>query len=413
MPRNLSKLINQYLSPAVLDLIRMAIRKAQCRRQKIYLVGGIVRDLMLGKPCLDLDFSVEGEALALARSLGEEIGCRISSYPEFGTATIKLDGIQVDFASARTETYSCPGALPLVKAASLLEDLYRRDFTINAMALDLSPSHFGDLIDPFEGKRDLSKGIIRVIHEKSFIDDPTRIFRAIRYEQRLGFKIEKKTQELVLRDRDFVNTISGERIRHEIELIFSEEWPEKALHRIEELGIWKIINPELRGNDNLKAAFAALRQLDLKAPYPLPLLFSLFFFPLTVGTAEELIIRLNMPKAIAIALRDTMKVKEIKTKLEAASQDRLALYHILRDFSSHAMLAFAISCREENLKESLLYYHNKLRLIKTSLNGKDLLNLGVTPGPSVGKALQKLLEARILGKVKSKKEEVEFIKKYL
>lgn len=413
MSQNLSKQINQYSSLEVLNIIRIASQKARNQGQKLYLVGGIVRDLMLGKPSFDLDFSIEGGALNLARSIGEEVGQCVMNYPRFGTATIRFASIQVDIAAARTETYSHPGALPQVKPASLLEDLYRRDFTINAMAIDISASHFGDLIDPLKGEEDLKKGLIRVIHEKSFTDDSTRIFRAIRYEQRLGFKIEKQTIEWALRDRGFINNISGERIRHEMELVFGEEWPEKSLYRGEELGIWKFLNRELAAYDKLKCAFEKLRQLDLKTPYPLPLLFSLFFFPLSTNATEELIKRLNINKAIAIALRDVIRLKEVKPGLETASEDKLAFYQLLKDFSPHAVLALAIFSQEENLREALLHYYKKLRFVKTSLKGKDLVNLGFIPGPSIGEVLQKLLEARVMGQVKSKKEEVEFAKIFL
>ncbi len=413
MPRNLSKEINQYLSPEARDLVGKVTRAALNQGQRPYLVGGVVRDLMLGKPSLDLDFSTEGDALALAAALGEEIGQRVTKYTQFGTATLSLNGVQVDIATARTETYSRPGALPQVKPATLPEDLRRRDFTVNAMALDISPSGFGDLIDPLGGEKDLDGRLIRVMHEKSFADDPTRIFRAIRYEQRLAFSIEQRTLEWLSRDRKFIVSLSGERVRHEIELMFREERPEKSLQRGEELGIWKLLDPALKGDDNLEAAFERLRTLDTKTPYPLSLLFSLFFFPIRKNEMEDLIERLDMPKAVATVLRDIVKLKGIEARLEVASKDRLAFYQTLSGFSPHAILVLAIYCQNYSLKEALFHYYDKLRLVRTALKGKDLLDMGFTAGPSVGRALQKLLEARITGEVKSRKDETEFVKKYL
>lgn len=416
MPRNLSEEITKYLSPEIKDVLAQVVEAARLRRQRIYLVGGIVRDLMLEKPSFDLDFSVEGDAPGLAKYLGEKFGQRVKSYPQFKTASLKINNIQLDIAMSRKEAYSRPGALPEVMLAPLEEDLYRRDFTVNAMALDLSKAHFGDLIDPLNGQTDLEKGIIRVIHDKSFTDDPTRIFRALRYEQRLGFKMAEQTLKLALRDKSFINVLSGERIRNEIELIFREERPENSLCRGEELGVWKTINSGLAGNHRLKEAFVKLRELEPKAPYPLPLLFGLFFFFLNKTATEELITRLNIPKGASLVLRDIARLKEIEPGLSRLlrrrGKDTLAFYRMLGGFSPLAVLALAICSSNKNLKGPLLTYYNKIRLIKTSLKGKDLLNLGFSPGPSIGDALQNLLDARMMGKIKSKKEEVEFLKKY-
>lgn len=412
MSRNFAEQINKTLSPEVRELIRKVSRIAKLRGQKLYLVGGIVRDLMLDKTSSDLDFSLESDALSLARSVGDKMRQRVVTYAQFGTATIKFNDIQLDIATARTETYSHPGALPEVKPASIVEDLYRRDFTINAMALDLSPSGFGNLIDPLNGVEDLRKGLIKVIHERSFRDDATRIFRAIRYEQRLNFVIEKQTLEWALRDKSFISTLSGERIRHEIDLILREEYPEKPLQRGEELHIWEILDSALHGNGTIKTAFEKLRGIEHKTPCSMSLLFCLLFFPLSKEATEELIKKLAISKSISVVLRDVMKLKKIKPELESASKDRLAFYQLLKGFSPLSILTLAIFYQEKDLQEALFYYYNELRLIKPSLKGRDLLKMGLASGPSIGEIIQKLHEARLLGHIKSRREEVEFVKKY-
>src|SRR5262249_16988121 len=163
----------------------------------VYLVGGTVRDILLGEPSFDVDIAVEGDAIALARLIADELGGRISTHDKFGTAVVKYgDGGRVDVVTARTEFYDAPAALPTVEHATIREDLFRRDFPINAMAVSLKGADFGRLVDPFDGRRDLESGTVRVLHNLSFIDDPTRIFRAIRYEQRHGFTMDEHTVAL-------------------------------------------------------------------------------------------------------------------------------------------------------------------------------------------------------------------------
>ena len=182
-----------------------------------------------GKPIFDLDLVVEGDAIGLAKEFAEKVGGKLTVHTMFNTAKIALDKWTIDIAMARTETYAKPGALPVVKPGTLKTDLFRRDFTVNAMAICLSPDNYGELIDLYGGLNDLKNKIIRVLHEKSFIDDATRIWRAIRYEQRLGFQIEPETLKLLKRDVPMLKTVGGYRLRHELELVLKEKEPEKAL----------------------------------------------------------------------------------------------------------------------------------------------------------------------------------------
>ncbi|MGH8310122.1 MAG: CBS domain-containing protein, partial [Steroidobacteraceae bacterium] len=223
------------LDPALLALIRDIAATARQMNSSLFFVGGIVRDLLLGQPLYDIDFVVEGDAVALARRLARERGGQVKSHSRFGTAKWILDerapavptpdglGLHtLDFVTARTEFYTHPTALPQVEQSSIKQDLHRRDFTINAMAACLDPDRFGELLDFYGGERDLRDGVIRVLHSISFVDDPTRMLRAARFEQRFGFRIDPRTQDLLSGALDLLDRVSGPRIWNEIELILRE-----------------------------------------------------------------------------------------------------------------------------------------------------------------------------------------------
>src|SRR3989304_1183911 len=212
---------------------------------RLYLVGGAVRDLLLERPSLDLDLVVEGDALALLPDLGWQ--GRLRRFPPFGTAKLMGEGWSLDLASARKESYPQPGALPRGGPGTLQDDLFRRAFAINALAVDLSPPSLGGLVDPFGGRQDLEKGLIHVLHERSFQDDATRILRAVKYAARFGFRLEARTRKLILRDKGYLETISGERLRREVVLILEEDMPERALALAGRLGIMGEISPGLAG----------------------------------------------------------------------------------------------------------------------------------------------------------------------
>ncbi|MFH1837663.1 MAG: hypothetical protein ABH862_06095 [Candidatus Omnitrophota bacterium] len=225
------------LPDGIKALIGTIGEEADALKMKAFLVGGFVRDLELKRTNLDLDIAVEGDGICLAERLKKKIGGRIATYERFGTATLFEKEVRIDIATARKEIYKEPAALPQVSFSTLKEDLKRRDFTINAMALSINKKTFGCFIDLFEGLEDIKEQKIRVLHDKSFRDDPTRIFRAIRFEQRLGFRIEEHTEKLIREAAilKMVEKTEKRRIREEFVLIFKEVSKEKALLRIEEL----------------------------------------------------------------------------------------------------------------------------------------------------------------------------------
>src|SRR4030042_6195240 len=272
MTKNLAFELEQRLPAESLNLIRAAGELASEQGLGLYLVGGAVRDLLLGRANFDLDLVVEGDAPKLASRLAQREGGEIVVHRRFGTAKFRYKKLSIDFVTARAETYAHPGALPTVRPGSIKDDLWRRDFTINAIAIHLDRDNFGTPLDPYGGEDDLENRLIRILHEKSFIDDATRMLRAIRYEQRFDFQLEPNTEELLRRDLGMLNTISGDRIRHELELILKEECPEKMLRRASELGVLKEIHSSLKGNGWLEERFQQARSTT--HPLPIALYFS-------------------------------------------------------------------------------------------------------------------------------------------
>ena len=261
---NLAEKIEKSLPVELVALVNNAVTLAGNRNLPLYLVGGIVRDLLLGQvnDTCDLDMMVEGDAIGLAGELAEKVGGKLTVHLMFNTAKIELGKWTVDVAMARTETYAKPGALPVVTSGTLKTDLFRRDFTINAMAISLNPDNYGEMIDFYGGLKDLNGKKIRILHDKSFIDDATRIWRAIRYEQRFGFHIETETLSLLKRDTPLLKTVGGYRLRHELELVVKEKEPEKALMRAEGLSVLEELHPSLKADDWLVSKFREARQTD-------------------------------------------------------------------------------------------------------------------------------------------------------
>jgi tRNA nucleotidyltransferase (CCA-adding enzyme) len=298
---NLADKIQKSLPAEPVALIKKAVTVAASRNLQLYLVGGFVRDLLLWQMNFDLDLVVEGDAIGLAKEFAEKVGGKLTVHTMFNTAKVTLDKWTIDFAMARTETYAKPGALPTVKPGTIKTDLYRRDFTVNAIAICLSPENNGELLDLYGGMNDLNGKKIRVLHNKSFIDDATRIWRAIRYEQRLGFKIEADTLKLLKRDVAMLKTVGGYRLRHELELVLKEKEPEKALVRADKLGVLKELHPSLKADEWLAAKFATARAKGRANP---DFYLGLLTARLTDDETAEFVAYLRLPKQTVDAMRE-------------------------------------------------------------------------------------------------------------
>jgi tRNA nucleotidyltransferase (CCA-adding enzyme) len=405
---NLSKNIKEQLPADIIDFIKRAGDAAEKRQQRLYLVGGVVRDLLLERGNLDIDMVVEGDAIKLAQEIAGVNQAKVTAHPRFGTATLKWEKRSADFATARAETYARPGALPTVKPGTIRDDLARRDFSINAMAIELNPRRYGELIDPFGGRHDLNKKLVCVLHDKSFTDDATRIWRALRYEQRLDFRIEPVTLLLIKRDLAMLKTISGDRLRHELELVLKEESPEKALLRADELGVLAKLHPALKGDGWLRDNFAAARERDEKVTPQLYI--ALLCYRLSAKELEQLIKFLRLPKATAQALRDTLAIKGKMKELIMPGQAPSVIYNLLHGYGTTAFSAVSIGAGSETAAEHIELYLNVLKHVNPTLTGDDLRQLGVPSGPKIKEVLQKLREARLDGKITSKKEEEDWVK---
>ncbi len=401
---NLARQIEQYLPRHLLELVKDISGQAAKLGQRVYLVGGVVRDLLLGYPNYDLDLVVEGDAVKLAQKVAETSQAKLLAHHRFGTAKLRYENFTLDLATARKETYAKPGALPTVTPGTLKDDLIRRDFSINAMAMSLAANDYGELVDPHQGKNDLEHRLIRILHPKSFSDDATRILRAVRYEQRLGFELEAQTAQLLKQDIPMLDTISGDRIRHELELIFKEKQPEFVIKRLGELGVLPRISPFLKGDGWIAEKFDKARRL--KKPVQLPsLYFCLLIYSFSENGIEQLLTRLNISAKLSRAMRDTLRLKTKLPLLDKPSLKPSEIYYLLREYEPVAIQANAIASESPRVHRYLQLFLTKLRYVRTSLDGEELKRLGISAGPEMGKVLQILHKAKLDGEVSTKSDE--------
>ena len=407
---NLASRIEARLPTAVVSFIRKAGDLARQEQARLYLVGGVVRDILLERINLDLDLVLEGDAITFARNLASTDRMVIKTHPRFGTAKLQWHDRSIDFTMARAESYAAPGALPKVKPGTIEDDLARRDFTINAMAIELNPRRFGELLDPHDGSSDLKTGLVRVLHERSFTDDATRIWRALRYEQRLDFKIEPDTLILLKRDINQLATVSGTRIRYELERILAEELPEMALRRAGKLGVLRALHPALKGDNWLAETFALVGERYSPDPPPPVLYLALLTYRLTQKDAEQLISYLKFPRSTAQVLRDTQAIKGILRELAIPGLAPSRLYELLHSRSSISLMAGLLATESTPAAENIELYLDVLKNVRPLLTGRDILRLGVPEGPEVRKALLMLREARLDGKTDTRKDEEAMLK---
>jgi len=410
---NIASEIETLIPQAPLDLVKVAGVLALEQGLILYLVGGTVRDLLLGLPNLDLDLVVEGDAPSLARRLAELTGGSVKTHPRFGTATVRHGKTAIDIATARSETYSRPGALPAVKPGTLDDDLYRRDLTINAIAANLAPLRFGELVDPHGGKADLDSGLLRVLHGNSFRDDPTRIWRAIRYEQRLGFNLEPNTEHLLRRDLSRMATVSGDRLRHEIERILLESRPERALNRALELGALQQILPSREGGASIAQRFEQARSASPASAPAMPVYLALLAWTLDKGAIDAFIKRLGFGRDAARVLRDIPALRDALLLLEA---DDLLPGDICRALDRHhleAILAASAAVDHPLVRDRLALYLSDLRFVKPVLDGEELKRIGVSEGSKIGCMLRALRDARLNGTATTVEEERALVRQWM
>ena len=422
--RNIKGLLRERLPDHVFAVLEWAGELAERTGVTVFAVGGFVRDLLLGRPNLDLDLVVEGDGIAYARALGAEVKAAVKAHERFGTAVLIFpEGFKLDVATARTEYYEYPTALPTVERSSIKKDLYRRDFTINTLAIRLNAGRFGDLIDFYGGQHDLKEKTIRVLHSLSFVEDPTRVFRAIRFEQRFGFKLGKETLTLIkgAAKMDLFHRLSGSRLMEELILLFSEEEPRKAIARLAELDLLRFINPSLKWSPRLEALLKAVedaldwhtllyldRKMDAWVVY-----FMALMEVAPDKTVKETLKRLPVPE------RQAGKIREGRFNSYALLR-RLAkrpplkpaeTYRTLLGLADEVLLILIAKTKSESVKRQISAYLTTYQHVKPSLTGEDLKKLGLKPGPLYRKILDRLLDARLNGEVKSEADERDLAKK--
>ncbi|HBY98212.1 MAG TPA: polynucleotide adenylyltransferase [Chloroflexi bacterium] len=410
------------VSPATLRLVRAIAEEANAMGASLYFVGGFVRDLLLGQPVKDLDLVVEGDAGALAQGLVARYGGRIVTHRRFGTAKwflnederprdslITAPGLpdHIDLVTARTEFYEHPTALPEVEESSIKLDLHRRDFTINTLAIALDEDRFGQLLDFYGGAQDLAERRVRVLHQLSFVDDPTRILRAVRFAERLGFELESRTRELLVNSLELLERVSGDRIRHELDQIFAEPEPECALQRLDQLGVLAAIDPALHVDAAVVERFRRLRASSLP-PDPEAYL-ALLAYDLSPIERERLAERLMLVRDTRVLLRTMAALREAAPHLTQPELGRSALDHALSDVEPRAIELVALATHNPRLRERLRFYLDELRPLTLTVSGHDLRALGLPPGPVYGEILNAVRAARLDGLVSTPEEERELL----
>jgi tRNA nucleotidyltransferase (CCA-adding enzyme) len=419
MGRNLATWIREKFPPPVSDMLKLAGEAADALGFKAYLVGGSVRDLLRGQENLDIDIVIEGDGIAFAKEFGLRLNAKVRTHERFGTAQIITEQLKLDVATARTEYYESPAALPTVETSSIKKDLYRRDFTINTLAVALNPRDFGLLIDFFGGQRDLREKTIRVLHNLSFIEDPTRAFRAVRFSERFGFKLSKHTENLIksaLRMNLF-DKLSGSRLYEELLLTFSETEPVKAIKRLSEYGLLKIIHPNLLSDERLESGLQSIHDtlswfnllfLEEK-PDKGDIYLMALLSTLSEDERETAFARLSTPSKMKEKInRGILQSRELVRALPL--HDPAGIYKALRHLDIETILfamAFAV---DDNKKKEISQYLIELRKVKSQCTGRDLKDMGITPGPLYSEILETLLEERLRGNLRTKEDELTFIR---
>jgi tRNA nucleotidyltransferase (CCA-adding enzyme) len=388
----------------------------------LYVVGGFVRDLLLGEPTLDMDLVVEGDAIKLARRLGKGVGARTRSHKRFGTAKVILEGREaefgvpsLDFAAARLEFYAHSAALPEVERSSIKADLHRRDFTINTLAIRLDSDHYGQLLDFYGGEQDLKDGLIRVLHSLSLIEDPTRIMRAARFEQRLGFTIEERTAELIEDALPMLSRVTGERIRHELYLILGEREPERVLCRLDGLNVLAHLHGRLACGEDIWTRFGQLRDTLATGSWdveteedgrPTPGLYlALFCYHLPRAEMEAFAGYLKIFRSDLTLLRQVADLKDAAAKLDQPGLANRQIYALLRHSSSASRLVFWLCTGSQRVRDRLRLYETQLRHVRPVVDGEYLKSLGLKPSPLYSRLLNAVRDARLDGELDTAEEE--------
>ncbi len=422
--KNIATLLKERLPRKMIQCLKNFGHIADMLGYNVYLVGGLVRDILLKFENLDVDIVVEGDGIQFAQEFAKHYEARVRSHKKFGTAVLIFpDGFKVDVATARMEYYESPGARPVVETSSLKMDLYRRDFTINTLSIKLNKRDYGTLIDHFGAMKDIKGKVIRVLHNLSFVEDPTRLFRAIRFEQRFDFKIGKLTHALI-KNAVKISTLkepSHRRFFLELKLILKEPDPVKAIKRLNEFSLLQFISPEIRFTARTDHLLQDIRKvidwyllLYLEEPFePWKVYWHGLTSALSIGSLKALAAKsgmVNQGSRRMISQRESMaKTLNLFYKI---SGDNYRIYTLLSPYDTESLLYMMARSNSEKGKRVISSYFTKLKGTQILLRGNDLSNMGFKPGPIYRDIFDRLLEARLNNQVKTKANEIKFVKKH-
>ncbi len=422
--KNIKSLIRERFPKRIVGFLGQMIEVADRMGVSIYAVGGFVRDLLLRRENLDVDVVVEGDGILFANALGKLLGGKVRSHAKFRTSVVILeDGLKIDVATARLEYYSKPAALPTVVMSSIKSDLFRRDFTVNSMAVKLNGKNPYTLVDYFNGQRDLKEKRIRVLHNLSFVEDPSRAFRAVRFEQRFGFVLGKQTEAFMKQaiNKRLMDKLSGTRLFNELRLLLDDGAAMKCLRRLRELDLLTFIHPEVakrpKDFEALERIGEALSWAGI-SPFPkqpdLPYLYLLgLLFPLQGKELDSAVHRLQIPGKMSKNLGSDLRCcGEAKRRLsENRQKEPSEVNEIFSSLTPEGILFLLAEADDAEIKKyALLYFSQYYSCEPVVLNGEDLIHLGLEPGPVFSRVFKRLRDDRLNGKIKTRQDEVTAVK---
>lgn len=419
---NIREIMEARLPPDTAGLIKKLGEAAAAAGLKAFITGGFVRDLMLGVPVGDIDLAVEGPAGKFAEDVAGILGGKLLVHDRFKTATVFLGkGARIDVSAAREERYDRPAALPRVVSSSIYNDLFRRDFTVNALAVSISPGTSGELIDCFGGLEDLGGGIIRVLHEKSFEDDPTRVFRAVRFAHRLGFEIEAGTKRLMAAAAAgrFCENLTGARLRNEIELLFKERNPAAAAAMMRAHGIHICIHPrasltprKIKAIEKLQDIIPAAEETEsLRGTAPWLAYFMCALKGMDGDSLACLSKRLMLGRGEARALKSLPLADSLLKEINSVETMPCSEVYSLAGRAPREAVIVALSEAGAEQAAAFMRKLGRAERRKAETTGSDLLKMGFPQGPVIERVLAEVSRARMDGRLESKEEELDYIKK--
>ncbi len=421
--KSLKSLIKERLDKDVFKHLECIAQIGDRLNVSVYAVGGFVRDLLLNIPNQDIDVVVEGEGIPFASCLAEEFGGRVTSHEKFGTSVVIFpDGYRIDVATARMEYYKHPGALPTVERSSVKSDLFRRDFTVNSMAVKLTGINAFCLIDFFNGERDLRNREIHVLHSLSFIEDPCRLFRAIRFEQRFGFKMGKQAEAFMRNTikKRLVDSLSGTRLFNEIKLLLNEKSPMNCIRRMQELNLFQFISPEMllapKDLEVLERLESVFSWADRVITADKPDVWYVYFLGLFYSLKEDVFLKAADRLHLPTRMKNSLQVDRIhcRENLELLVPDKewgpKEIYHAFANLSVEAVVfLIALSSTDRLNQYANIYFSQYQGKAEPALTGDDLVEMGMEPGPVFQSVLNALREARVMGSVSTREEEVALV----